>query len=50
MTDKFSCCEDCGKKDETVRHTTCPYAEEVSDERVSIIVCSDCYRERCNDV
>lgn len=50
MTDNSLYCEDCGKKDETVRHTTCPFTAEIYDRQVSIIVCLDCYKERCDEV
>ena len=44
------CCEDCGKQDDTVRHDTCPYAEEVNDSHVPIVICPDCYYERLMDI
>ena len=42
-------CQDCGT-DNNVRETTCPYAEEISNREVQIIVCDDCYRERVWDI
>lgn len=46
----FEECQDCGKKDETVHDTTCPYAEEINDSIVKITVCDECYHERCMDI
>lgn len=43
-------CQDCGKKNETVSATICPYAEEINDAKVSIVVCEDCYGERAADI
>lgn len=43
-------CQDCGKKDETVIETFCPYARDVNDEDVEITVCEDCYGERAADI
>ncbi len=44
------CCEDCGKKDDTVRNDTCPYAEEINDSIIDIVICPNCYHERCMDI
>jgi len=43
-------CEDCGKQDETVRNDDCPYAEDVCDVKIPIVICEDCYYERCMDI
>lgn len=43
-------CEDCGNQEDTVRYTTCPFAEEIYDERVYVTICSQCYQERCDDI
>jgi hypothetical protein len=43
-------CEDCGKEDETVEHTTCPYAEEISGKIVPVTICSECYHQSCMDI
>ena len=44
------CCQDCGKQDETVRNDICPYAEEINGSRIPIVICPDCYHERCMDI
>lgn len=44
------CCEDCGKQDDTVRNDICPYAEEIDDIDIPIVICPDCYHERCMDI
>ncbi len=44
------CCEDCGKQDDTVRHDICPYASEINDSHIPIVICPDCYYERCMDI
>ena len=44
------CCDDCGKANEDVRSTNCPYAEEIYDSIVPCNLCSDCYHERCMDI
>jgi hypothetical protein len=43
-------CDDCGKRGEDVRNTTCPYTEELYDEVVDATLCDDCYRERLMDI
>ena len=43
-------CDDCKKSDKTVVQCICPFAEEIYDKKVPAILCSDCYRERCNDI
>ena len=43
-------CDDCGKAKEDVRHTTCPYAEEINDSINPVTLCDDCYHERCMDI
>lgn len=50
MVEKFLTCQDCGKQDETVSETTCPFAEEIHEIIVDITVCKDCYHERCMDI
>ena len=50
MADKELKCGDCGAVGETVKDTTCPYAEEIHDEVVDITVCSDCYYQRLMDI
>ena len=43
-------CEDCGKEDDTVREDICPFAWEMSDKVVKIVICQDCYNERGKDI
>lgn len=43
-------CEDCGKKREDTRHTTCPYDEEVNGLTTPAILCDDCYNDRCWEI
>jgi len=50
MCDEVLKCQDCGKQDETVRHDTCPYAGEISGSTIEIVICPDCYHERCMDI
>lgn len=42
-------CQDCGKKSKEVTKTICPYASEINDKEVEIIVCAECYLERFMD-
>ena len=48
--EKYLECQDCGKSDETVHETTCPYAEEINDDYVEVTLCDDCYNERCMEI
>jgi len=48
MSDELVC-EDCGTSD-NVKLTTCPYMADVCDVTVSIIICDNCYTERCMDI
>ncbi|CAB4168838.1 hypothetical protein UFOVP581_3 [uncultured Caudovirales phage] len=50
MTNEFLKCQDCGKQDDTVREDECPFASEVNDSVVEIIICPDCYSERGRDI
>lgn len=43
-------CEDCGKKDDTVKETYCPYVEELYNKRQEAVLCDNCYHERCMDI
>lgn len=43
-------CEDCGKDDETVIETLCPYAMDVNDIERWIVACGDCVYERAMDI
>lgn len=50
MTKRLLTCADCKKKDKTVQHTICPYAEDVENERIEVDLCPDCKHERAMDV
>jgi len=43
-------CEDCHKSKVDVHITTCPYADEINDETIEIMVCNDCYQQRLWDI
>jgi len=44
-------CQDCGKQDDTVTTTNCPYAADVGgNPNVIITVCEECLHERCMDI
>ncbi|QZI93271.1 hypothetical protein SIPHO075v1_p0048 [Vibrio phage PS65A.1] len=43
-------CDDCGEYKEDAVLTLCPYAQDVDDEVVEVVLCSDCYHERCQDI
>ena len=43
-------CEDCGKEDETVHDTFCPYAEEIHGEKIACVLCDSCEHERAMDI
>jgi hypothetical protein len=46
----FLKCQDCGKENETVCECLCPYAEDVNEEEIEIVVCDECYRKRSDDI
>lgn len=43
-------CQDCGKQDGTVGIALCPYMFEIHYERVEIVVCKECFHERCMEI
>lgn len=43
-------CQDCGVEDETVEQTFCPFAEEIDNKKIEIVVCRKCYQERGWDI
>jgi hypothetical protein len=43
-------CQDCGKVSADVTETTCPYSEEIYNEKVAIVACSNCIHERSMEV
>lgn len=42
-------CQDCGKEKDDVRERACPFAEEIRDEIVMVVICDDCCHERFLD-
>lgn len=49
MEEKKLRCQDCGTGREVVE-TTCPYADDVLDEKIDIVVCLGCLHERAMDI
>lgn len=47
---KYLTCQNCGAKDETVQVTYDPYALDVNDETIEVIICDYCYGERAADI
>ena len=46
-------CDDCGvvrSEDVDVRQTFCPYAQEINNSEVEVMLCDNCYHERCMDI
>ena len=43
-------CEDCGAVDDTVEEKLCPYASDLYDENIVIVVCEECYHQRAMDI
>ena len=41
-------CQDCKKQEG--KKTTCPYAYELRDERIKVVLCDECYYERAQAV
>ena len=41
-------CEDCSN--EMGKETTCPFADEIHETVVDIVVCDDCYYNRAEDI
>lgn len=50
IVEEYAQCQDCGKRKPDVDETTCPYAEEINEEEVWIVVCDDCRHERAMDI
>lgn len=42
-------CEDCDTTD-NVGWTTCPYAEDVHEKIIEVVLCANCRRERAMDI
>lgn len=43
-------CEDCGKTDDTVEKTICPYQKELYNEIVKTTLCTNCEGSRSDDI
>lgn len=43
-------CDDCGKNDDTVKKTYCPYTEEIHNKKVLVTICDNCYHESCENI
>lgn len=43
-------CDDCGRDDVGAIETVCPYAQDVHNEEVKCVLCSDCAYERAQDI
>jgi len=41
-------CEMCKKKEGEARY--CPYADDVYDEQIIMVLCEDCWFDRCDDI
>jgi len=41
-------CEDCDCLDGKL--TICPYAKEINDKIIEVVLCCDCYRNRKEDI
>ena len=48
--DELLVCEDCGKAREDAKATTCPYAEEINETIINVVLCGDCHYERSMDI
>lgn len=44
---KVDTCADCGGKG---KKTTCPYHRDIDDKTVEVILCGECYQERCDSI
>ena len=42
-------CQDCGTT-ENVRETTCPFAKEIHEKEIHVVLCACCYQERLWDI
>ena len=47
---KYLECEDCGKKDKSVRRGPCPYNEDVNNDDTLVDLCTRCHHERAMDI
>lgn len=43
-------CDMCGKQDETVEETICPYAWEIDEEVIEMTLCEDCHGLRSEEI
>ena len=43
-------CEDCGKEDDTVHATVCPFTAEIRGKDIPVILCDECERGRAMEI
>jgi hypothetical protein len=43
-------CDQCAKEKPDATDCDDPYAKEINDERVPMILCEDCYRDRQDEI
>jgi hypothetical protein len=43
-------CQSCGKDSEDVVECLDPYALEINDEEVEVVLCPDCLQDRADDI
>lgn len=49
--DTDSRCEDCGETDhQVIFDTDCPYDEDVNGLITPVVICDDCYNNRCMEI
>mgnify|MGYP006410985949 CR=1 FL=1 len=48
--DEYLECDNCGKKDETVEDTICPYEDEINHHKIDVTLCESCYHERSCEI
>jgi hypothetical protein len=47
---KWSKCDDCQERKEDVHETFCPYALEIENEEIDMLLCDDCVDNRYQEV
>lgn len=50
MVEEYLTCEDCGKMDETVKATLCPYDLDINGIETEVNLCPNCEYERAMDI
>lgn len=43
-------CDDCNQDFDNLEIRNCPYDEDINDTKVEVLICDDCYHERCMDI